>query len=691
MSTAWSGVHDYVSWAYLYAALAGLAVVVGGVLDWLWPPSWSLRNARAVAWTVLCLVIVYYASQQVRINVASGSAEKYWLRVLRLNPRSESASLNLGRFYLQRGEVTKALGFLFSPPIEDVGPSCLAVSHYYSGRGDYLAAAIHLRTTAERKDGILFQQPQMSSAALFTAAGAPDYAEGALGSALMADPFNTKAMGDLAEIWLLKGYVNAAEGCVDRMLRLSPRDERARVLKGALEAYVRSAVTSDTSAVINPPPPRWLRYLVQEGLTGPAIVRAGEEHPDDPIVQVTAATYLMQHGELQLAKTKLDKAAQSLVSSASLWARKCWVDTRMGAYAEAEAAGKRALELNPTSSAVHNALGVLWSTAPGQRRDLARAEQHYRRTLDLSPVQASVHVGLGNVLVQRGKVDEGIQHYRQALGINENLVEAQENLGLALLGQGKLDEAMVHLERALQIDPESATAHYSMGFALLRQGKIDQAAEHSRKAFQVKPDYVEAYTQLGRALARKGDLGQAARYLQEALRISPNDATAHNNLGVVLAEQHNLDEAVTHYSAALRASPGFREAYNNLGMALIAQGRYGDAIQAVQGWLEVVPQDVNEAVRMAWLLATCPDDAYRNGMEAARLAQEICDVTKYKHTNALDALAAAHAEMGRFDTAVQFATRAREMALSKGREQLAKDIGVRIQMYNDRRPYRLAP
>ena len=55
---------------------------------------------------------------------------------------------------------------------------------------------------------------------------------------------------------------------------------------------------------------------------------------------------------------------------------------------------------------------------------------------------------------------------------------------------------------------------------------------------------------------------------------------------------------------------------------------------------------------LAWLLASCPNAAFRNGPEAVRLATRACESTGYAKPLLIGTLAAAQAEAGRFDDAI---------------------------------------
>jgi hypothetical protein len=58
------------------------------------------------------------------------------------------------------------------------------------------------------------------------------------------------------------------------------------------------------------------------------------------------------------------------------------------------------------------------------------------------------------------------------------------------------------------------------------------------------------------------------------------------------------------------------------------------------------------------------------------LAEKLCKITQYNQPVALDALAAAYAESGRFDAAVSTSRKGLKLALQQGNKELA--LGLKI-------------
>jgi Ca2+-binding EF-hand superfamily protein len=101
--------------------------------------------------------------------------------------------------------------------------------------------------------------------------------------------------------------------------------------------------------------------------------------------------------------------------------------------------------------------------------------------------------------------------------------------------------------------------------------------------------------------------------------------------------------------------------------------------------LETGPAHMSLLNARAWLLATSDDDGLRDGKQAVRDALAACELRDYRIPTVIDTLAAAYAEVGEFDMAIQHASQAASMS---GQTELAKLIGLRLQLYRQNLPFR---
>lgn len=66
-------------------------------------------------------------------------------------------------------------------------------------------------------------------------------------------------------------------------------------------------------------------------------------------------------------------------------------------------------------------------------------------------------------------------------------------------------------------------------------------------------------------------------------------------------------------------------------------------------------------------------------------------LTKYRQPLWLDSLAAAYAEIGRYDDAISTAEEAHKIALVQGPDILARSLEKRLVLYRNKMPYRQTP
>ncbi len=240
---------------------------------------------------------------------------------------------------------------------------------------------------------------------------------------------------------------------------------------------------------------------------------------------------------------------------------------------------------------------------------------------------------------------------------------------------------------ALALSPDDAKAQNNLAFDLAREGRLDEAIVHWKKALANNEDYPEVHLNLGRALLQRGRVEEAIGHWQRAVELSPEDAEAHYNLGLTLAGKGRYEEALPHFEHALAINPADAQAHNNAGGIYYLRHEYGKAMAHWRRSLALQPDDVETLKRAAWLEATCPDEALRDGAESVRLALRAAALAKSGDASVFDVLAAAYAEARRFPEALEAARRALTMAQG---QPLAQGIAARIALYEGQQPFREA-
>jgi tetratricopeptide (TPR) repeat protein len=339
---------------------------------------------------------------------------------------------------------------------------------------------------------------------------------------------------------------------------------------------------------------------------------------------------------------------------------------------------RQALEGDPGSAETHNNLG----TALTKQGHLPEAIRHFEAALVTLPDYAAAHSNMAIALALQGRLDEAIDHYRKAIQSNPAYADAHNNLGAALANQGKLDEAVAEFRKALELDSGAVRAEANLGRALLAQDQYDEALTHLERALSAGPETSDLHNSLGMALGEKGRPDQAIPQFEKAVSLDPANRDARANLG------RAFDEAIPYYEKALAGNPGAAELRSQLGYALANRNRVAEALAQWRQALRQEPDNLRVLNDIAWMLATCADDAIRNGTEAVALAEHAVEIASGHQPSLLATLAAAYAEAGRFDKAVEFETRAIDLATWEGNAPLAATLRTRLAQLQAKAPIR---
>ncbi len=321
-----------------------------------------------------------------------------------------------------------------------------------------------------------------------------------------------------------------------------------------------------------------------------------------------------------------------------------------GLFEPAEQALAKAREVDAAGMATRKATGMVRAI---QGR-LEEAAEHFRRVLEARPDDLEAQAKLADVQARLGRHAEAEAGFVAVLAQNPGDQYALERYCDLLMESGRAAEAEKLLWEAAARQPANPGLRLQLGIVLFTMERNEEAREQLQACLDMVPDLPRARYFLGRLAQRSGDLAGARRQ----------------------------------WESIVQTTPSFLEAYLALAEAAIQERDYAGAERYLRDGLKAVPYSLGLTNGLAWILATSPNESRRNGEEAVRLAEKACEQTGRRHHAFLDTLAAAYAEVGRFDEALNTAREAVRLAEEAGSEEAASAYRQRLTLYERRQPYR---
>ena len=158
---------------------------------------------------------------------------------------------------------------------------------------------------------------------------------------------------------------------------------------------------------------------------------------------------------------------------------------------EAEAASRKALELDPELAETHAARGLAFAL----RKDFANARMEFETAIQLDPKLYEAFYFYARTSFQSGDLTKAAELYEQASRLNPDDYQAASLLVAVYHGLGKPAEAEATERRALrlterhiELHPDDPRALYLGAGILARMGDHERSLEWARRALAIDPD-----------------------------------------------------------------------------------------------------------------------------------------------------------------------------------------------------------
>ena len=215
---------------------------------------------------------------------------------------------------------------------------------------------------------------------------------------------------------------------------------------------------------------------------------------------------------------------------------------------------------------------------------------------------------------------------------------------------------------------------YVQIMSLVEGGNVMEGRAWGERLLEQYPGIYVLYDLLSATALKQKDYDSAIRYGEKALVLEPGRFKVHYNLGLAFSRNQQNAAAAEHFGRAMELMPENQtvsladrvQAHWQLGGVRVRQKKFDLAIVQFQEALTLDSRQPHMLNTLAWLLATCPDQAYRDPVKALQLAKKACVLTQSKHLTYLNTLAVAYARLKNFSEAIKITEGALALAQAKG-------------------------
>lgn len=244
------------------------------------------------------------------------------------------------------------------------------------------------------------------------------------------------------------------------------------------------------------------------------------------------------------------------------------------AFAKAQAAVARALELDPKLAAAHRAQGFIryW-----HEHDPAAAGRSFRRAVELNPQDAQTRFWYGNILADNGEQDAATRELNAARLLEPGSVPIETDAIWAVWSAGDSARAIEQMRSVIQREPAFAVARDCMSLFLLGEGDVEGYVREfgERARLRAEPALLQHAEQIERALAAGGAAAVHESMLARAMVDETRSAFPDHSWAAFVASLSGDRDKLL---GVLRLADAQRQVWGSAGFTLRIQRQWaGDA------------------------------------------------------------------------------------------------------------------
>ena len=225
---------------------------------------------------------------------------------------------------------------------------------------------------------------------------------------------------------------------------------------------------------------------------------------------------------------------------------------------------ERAIALDPAYarawSGVADCCAFLYLNGGRRAEDAEQADAASRRALELDPALAEAHASRGAALSLLGRHQEAEQAFEAAIRLDPGLFEAHYFYARDAFTRGEPEKAIQHYEAAMRARPEDYQSPLLVGQIFEDLGRSAEAQAVRRRGVRIaeehlrlRPDDARALYMGANGLVALGETARGLEWADRALALDPEDAMLLYNIGCIRAMAGAADGALDCLERSVRA------------------------------------------------------------------------------------------------------------------------------------------
>ncbi|HEY1065110.1 MAG TPA: tetratricopeptide repeat protein [Pirellulales bacterium] len=389
-----------------------------------------------------------------------------------------------------------------------------------------------------------------------------------------------------------------------------------------------------------------------------------------------AQLHLLPGGDAERAQEALSDALKAAGDDKKLQSRTMALRAQIQETVEKKREDyAKAIELDPKNADAYRGQAVL----DVLEQKLDDAAEHLKKAVEADPRHVRTQEAYAESLAELGRSDDAIASLDEALKLMPNVPSLYLAKSQVLAKVRRYDDARKAIEKILELRPNNPIALLAKAEIERRDGKLDAALEDVKKVQAIDPTSNAAALMQTEVLMELKKPDSALEALQAFIvKHAAGDDQMWTRLGLMAMSEKKYEVGVEAFNRSLEIKPNEVLALRTRGDCYISMGRHRDAMKDYEEVLKFAPRESGTLNNIAWLLCTSTQDSVRDGKRALEYAKTAAEETNYDTPHILSTLAAAYAETGDFEKALDWINKA-----------LAKvgDDPVRASLENEKKHY----